>query len=316
MVLPPSLGALESITTGATNEDLPHASHGGSPVGSPVVKSPVKPSVGSPAVVNSPQNSPVVKPTAAEFGLAAVVPTDEARGEAKVELKSQFVAGLGAGAVASAQVLTQHALMAMHAWPARVSQGVTEVPASASVDGSGGSQNRQGGSGLESACPPPTHPSAHEGQPAGPAANSAATSAVTSTARSITFLLVSEGSRAPPCIRRLANATSLDYVLAELRTAMNLPTAAPLVYLAPEFDEWVAIDDLSALPEKCRVRAMTIGAMAAVELADEAPSAFTAECTAEVPPAGGRSTQTRQTKARSSEPEQPEAPPPPLKSIE
>jgi hypothetical protein len=327
VVLPPSLGALESITTGATNEDLPHASHGGSPVGSPVVKSPVKPSVGSPAVVNSPENSPVVNPTAAEFGRAAVVPTDEARGEAKVELKSQlksqFAAGLGAGAVASAQVLTQHALMAMHAWPARVSQGVTEVPAIASVDGSGGSQNRQGGSDMESVCPPPTHPSAHEGQPAGPAANSAATSAVTSTARSITFLLVSEGSRAPPCIRRLANATSLDYVLAELRTAMNLPTAAPLVYLAPEFDEWVAIDDLSALPEKCRVRAMVMGAMAAVELADEAPSAFTAECTAEVPPAGGRSTQTRQTKARqtarlgaarSSEPEQPEAPP--LKSIE
>jgi hypothetical protein len=271
----------------------------------------------------------VVNPTAAEFGLAAVVPTDEARGEAKVELKSQlksqFAAGLGAGAVASAQVLTQHALMAMHAWPARVSQGVTEVPAIASVDGSGGSQNRQGGSDMESVCPPPTHPSAHEGQPAGAAANSAATSAVTSTARSITFLLVSEGSRAPPCIRRLANATSLDYVLAELRTAMNLPTAAPLVYLAPEFDEWVAIDDLSALPEKCRVRAMVLGAMAAVELADEAPSAFTAECTAEVPPAGGRSTQTRQTKARqtarlgaarSSEPEQPEAPPPPPKSIE
>ena len=282
-----------------------------------MVKSPVKPSVGSPAVVNSPQNSPVVKPTAAEFGLAAVVPTDEARGEAKVELKSQFVAGLGAGAVASAQVLTQHALLAMHAWPARVSQGVnvTEVPAIASVDGSGGSQNRQGGSGMESVCPPPPHPSTHKGQTAGSAANSAVTSAVTSTARSITFLLVSEGSRAPPCIRRLANATSLDYVLTELRTALNLPTAAPLVYLAPEFDEWVAIDDLSALPEKCRVRAMVMGAMAAVELADEAPSAFTAECTAEVPPAGGRSTQTRQTKARSSEPEQPEAPPPPLKSI-
>ena len=284
-----------------------------------MVKSPLKPSVGSPAVINAPNKSPV-KPTA-EFGLALAVPKDEARGQAKVELKSQFLAGLGAGAVAGAQVLTQHA------WPARMCQGVnalvTEVPALASVDGSGGSKNGQGGSGTESVCPPPPRPSAQEvqkEQPAGPAIDS-----TSSAARSITFLLVSEGSRAPPCIRRLANATSLDYVLAELRTAMNLPTAAPLVYLAPEFDEWVAIDDLSALPEKCRVRAMVMGAMAAVELADEAPSAFTAECTAEVPPAGGRSTQTRQTKARqtarlgaarSSEPEQPEALPPPLKSIE
>ena len=287
VILPPSLGALESTTTGATNDDLPQAGHGGSPVGSPVVKSPLKPSVGSPAVINAPNNSPV-KPTA-EFGLALAVPKDEARGQAKVELKSQFLAGLGAGAVAGAQVLTQHA------WPARMCQGVnalvTEVPALASVDGSGGSKNGQGGSGTESVCPPPPRPSAQEvqkEQPAGPAIDS-----TSSAARSITFLLVSEGSRAPPRMRRLTNATSLDHVLAELRTALDLPTTAPLVYLAPEFDEWVAIDDLSALPEKCRVRAMTIGAMAAVELADEAPSAFTAECTAEVPPAGGRSTHAR-----------------------
>jgi len=41
-----------------------------------------------------------------------------------------------------------------------------------------------------------------------------------------------------------------------LRDALGLAAHAPLVYLAPEFDEWVVMDELASLPDKCRVRAV------------------------------------------------------------
>lgn len=74
--------------------------------------------------------------------------------------------------------------------------------------------------------------------------------------RSITFLLVDEGSRAPPRMRKITGATDLDQLQAELRDALGLAAHAPLVYLAPEFDEWVVMDELASLPDKCRVRAV------------------------------------------------------------
>ncbi len=189
------------------------------------------------------------------------------------ELHAMHLAGDASGHPEPAQRgVCAQATAAQHAWPARVCQGVDvlvmEPAVVAAVDASGGPAgsvvggSKNGPGASEEAAGPPPLPGGHSGlADEGMAAG-----------RSITFLLVTEGSRAPPRMRRVANATSLEPVLVELRAALELSPAAPLVYLAPEFDEWVAMDDLSALPDKCRVRAM-------VDVQDEqaVPTAVTAE---------------------------------------
>ena len=46
----------------------------------------------------------------------------------------------------------------------------------------------------------------------------------------------------------------LNATLDELRTSLSLPASASFLYLAPEFNEYVAMDELKSLPAKCRVR--------------------------------------------------------------
>ena len=97
----------------------------------------------------------------------------------------------------------------------------------------------------------------------------------------ITFLVhAEEDERRAPRIRRVSAAEMIggvDAACDDLRGAhphmngpstvaptshtlhpstasLGLPAAATFLYLAPEFDEWVAMEDLCSLPEKCRVR--------------------------------------------------------------
>jgi len=85
-----------------------------------------------------------------------------------------------------------------------------------------------------------------------------AASNLSATGRAISFLLVAEeeATRAPARVRRIVNATSLDAVQAELRLSLGLPADSQLMYFSTEFEEWVAIEDLVSLPDKCRVRAV------------------------------------------------------------
>jgi hypothetical protein len=78
--------------------------------------------------------------------------------------------------------------------------------------------------------------------------------------RTITFL-VHTGAPAdeskPLRIRRIldrSGAGSSHLVLSELRASLGLPEGAAFTYLAPEFDEWVSVEEGVSLPDKCRIR--------------------------------------------------------------
>jgi len=72
----------------------------------------------------------------------------------------------------------------------------------------------------------------------------------------ITFLIsTSETDRQPPRIRKITDLSGgVIAVTKELCKTLQLPPTATFVYLSPEFDEWVAMEDVHSLPPKCRVR--------------------------------------------------------------
>ena len=77
--------------------------------------------------------------------------------------------------------------------------------------------------------------------------------------RDIVFLVSAlADERQPPRIRRLTNVCSVDDAIRELARSLQLPAGTQFVYLAPEFNEWVAMEasmeELASLPAKCRVR--------------------------------------------------------------